>query len=280
MKQPIEKGYITQLSNVGSHVGYKAWDIGWISLGNQVPYLLAVENATVMLAGDFTKSTGAGNQVVLEIDSFDPNWKYLARYVHNKQNLVKKGDKVLRGQRVAIGGNTGNSFGPHVHFEIWKVPRNFVFTGYNYVATRKKYTVEPNSLVNFDNIDQRFGKKLTLNKYSETPLVNTKATTEATSLNMRDYPSLASLSAGAMPLDLEAVAKTSKVHGYEWIKCKYKGRYVYVASNWIKLVPLTIPTTPEIIEIIKEVEVIKEVEKPFKETFERNGLKVTVEKVV
>ncbi len=37
---------------------------------------------------------------------------------HCKKILVKKGDKVTRGQVIALLGNSGRSTGPHVHYEI------------------------------------------------------------------------------------------------------------------------------------------------------------------
>ena len=39
-------------------------------------------------------------------------------YCHLASRSVKKGDKVKKGQRLGIMGNTGYSFGAHTHFEV------------------------------------------------------------------------------------------------------------------------------------------------------------------
>ncbi len=52
---------------------------------------------------------------------------YISWYKHNSHNLVMPGRQVIKGQPIAIIGNTGeNSSGPHLHFELWRddIPLN------------------------------------------------------------------------------------------------------------------------------------------------------------
>jgi murein DD-endopeptidase len=60
-----------------------------------------------------TKHRYAGNYIVIEHDN-----KVRTRYLHLSKFLVRKGQRVTRGQVIALSGNTGRSTGPHLHYEF------------------------------------------------------------------------------------------------------------------------------------------------------------------
>ena len=45
---------------------------------------------------------------------------FITIFAHNDTNLVVSGSIIEKGQIIARVGETGNSQGPHLHFEIWK----------------------------------------------------------------------------------------------------------------------------------------------------------------
>ncbi len=57
--------------------------------------------------------TGYGN--TLEIDH---GYGIVTRYAHCSKLLVHRGDRVRRGQRIALVGSTGLATGPHLHYEV------------------------------------------------------------------------------------------------------------------------------------------------------------------
>jgi murein DD-endopeptidase MepM/ murein hydrolase activator NlpD len=74
--------------------------------------ILAADSGTVTYAG---WSGGYGILVVI-----DHGNGYITKYAHNSALLVSVGSRVQKGQQIAKSGSTGNSTGPHLHFEIMK----------------------------------------------------------------------------------------------------------------------------------------------------------------
>jgi murein DD-endopeptidase MepM/ murein hydrolase activator NlpD len=75
--------------------------------------VVAAADGVVAYAGNELR--GFGNMVLIRHDG-----GYVTAYAHNASLLVKKGDKVKRGQTIARVGATGAVFGPQLHFEIRK----------------------------------------------------------------------------------------------------------------------------------------------------------------
>ncbi|BET96760.1 murein DD-endopeptidase MepM [Xenorhabdus taiwanensis] len=79
-----------------------------------------------MPVGTPVLAVGDGEIVVAKFDGAAGNFiairhgrQYTTRYMHLRKILVKPGQKVKRGERIALSGNTGRSTGPHLHFEFW-----------------------------------------------------------------------------------------------------------------------------------------------------------------
>ena len=70
---------------------------------------------------------GYGNHVII-----DHGYGYKTLYAHMKKYIVRKGQKVKRGEVIGYVGNTGTSVAPHLHYEVIKGgrkinPANFYY---------------------------------------------------------------------------------------------------------------------------------------------------------
>lgn len=90
------------------HPGHNGLDFG-VVVGTPVE---ATMDGKVTYAG--WNNQGYGNLVIVE------NGEYKTYYAHLSNIPVSVGDSVTAGSTIGLSGNTGNSTGPHLHYEIRK----------------------------------------------------------------------------------------------------------------------------------------------------------------
>jgi len=99
--------------------------------------ILADKGSSVRATGDgVVKFVGydGGYGLIVRINH---GFGYKTTYAHLSKTLVKRGQRVQRGQIIAKSGNTGLSTGPHLHYEVEHNgvklnPARFFFDDFNY----------------------------------------------------------------------------------------------------------------------------------------------------
>lgn len=118
-QRPVIGGVVTCNMYYSSGKYHGAMDIG-IPVGTKV---YAAEEGIVLQAG--WNNTGYGYLTVIQ--HADGLRTY---YGHGNGTIyVEVGQKVEKGQLIMLSGNTGNSTGPHLHFEVRVAPYSWVYGG-------------------------------------------------------------------------------------------------------------------------------------------------------
>ena len=111
--------------------------------------IVACQSGTVKYSGWLD---GYGNTVIM-----DHGNSVTSLYGHNSQLLVNTGQSVKQGERIALAGSTGNSTGPHCHWEV-RINDHPVDPGlFCPVVEQAELSYDPNhvpeSIEGIDNID-------------------------------------------------------------------------------------------------------------------------------
>lgn len=94
--------------------------------------IVAPFNGTVVFAG--WNNQGYGNLVIIK----DDQGRYRSYEAHLSKLYVKSGDRVNAGQMVGAAGSTGNSTGPHLHFELRNAAGTGFYNPYDVFGTNPK----------------------------------------------------------------------------------------------------------------------------------------------
>lgn len=94
------------------HNGHKGVDICTRGTGSTMGKEIRAAADGVVYSAEFHKSWGYNVYI-------NHGEGIYTRYAHCSKMIVLAGDHVKQGQVIAYVGNTGNSFGPHLHFEVY-----------------------------------------------------------------------------------------------------------------------------------------------------------------
>ncbi len=113
--------YTTITCGFGAYAGHTGCDFS--TRGNVNQKIVAAESGTVIISADLTNSDGSyrsyGRYIVIRHDKTTSSGKTVyTLYAHNNRRVVSEGEHVSKGQLIAYSGSTGNSTGPHCHFEV------------------------------------------------------------------------------------------------------------------------------------------------------------------
>jgi len=241
MRCPLDVGYLTVGYRPITNRNHFAVDIGWTSRGIKDPDVFSW-NDGVVVESTFDTRLGGGNVIAIKHYANERE-HYITRYVHLKERKLDVGQMVRSGQVIGIGGNTGISSGPHLHFEIWRCPNSFKYVTL-VPSQRALYAINPLDNANWLGINGN-NKGVPLVYGVDTSLLPT-ARTNSTILHMRALPNPNSPSLGFMPSKLPCLAETTRANGFEWVVMNYEGKTVYSATNWVDVNGGT-----QIIEIVK-----------------------------
>jgi len=125
-----------QTGNLGSYFGWRIDPItGQSALHTGLDFSAETGTSIYSAAGGVVVTQEFHPQYgnMVEIDHGND---LISRYAHASKVLVKKGDLIKRGQKIAEVGTTGRSTGPHLHFEVLvqgvpQDPQKFLKTGRN-----------------------------------------------------------------------------------------------------------------------------------------------------
>lgn len=116
LQRPVSGGYVSATAYYSSGRFHGAIDYA-VSPGTPI---YAAASGVVMTTANLTKSYGT------YIAIKHPNG-LITYYGHGTLGsiCVKPGQTVSKGQKIMLSGNTGNSTGPHLHFEVRKAPHTY-----------------------------------------------------------------------------------------------------------------------------------------------------------
>ena len=216
---------------------HRGLDFGWNSAvaGSRSQPIISAESGTVISAVDGYGNTPNnriyGNYVIVQHgDGFYSVYGHLAKGLK-----VKRGDKVSKGQQLGNMGNSGYSFGNHLHFELRKGAndRAHVVNPMNYLMLENHNVIVSTQSLYYDQI-----------KYRQTSIGTPVQRNDAVDqvevliedLNVRTKPSIHGDSLGYATKGIYNIHDVGKAGDYTWYEIE-PDRWVAFSEKWARYYP-------------------------------------------
>lgn len=220
-------------ADYGDH-GYNALDLGWWDYDPAMPedtgrnprlYAMAdgVVVSIVNSHPDEPDWNGYGNYIIIRY----PNEGYVSLFAHIKKDsfMVKVGDVVKQGQPVCRMGNSGYSYGNHLHLELSKGSTFIRHGGVDFIPI--VYATD------WHVVDQATQRDYDIKHLLVEPLIQDIAKLQtlvtAKDLRIRRAPGLSAETAGTALPGYYDVETPTEADGYTWTKVT--GTEFWIASN-------------------------------------------------
>lgn len=216
---------------------HRGLDFGWNSAvaGSKSQAIVASEAGTVVTAvdgyGNTPNSRIYGNYVIISHGS--SKWTV---YGHLAKGLkVKVGDKVAKGQTIGFMGNSGYSFGNHLHFELRSGAndREHVVNPMGYLMLENRNIIVSTQSLYYSEIKYRqtsIGTPVARN-----PKVN-QLEIKIDDLNVRTKPSIHGDSLGYATKGIYNILDVGKAGDYTWYEIE-KDKWVAYSDKWAVYLP-------------------------------------------
>ena len=145
---PIDLSKVRLSSEYGvNRPGHKHGGLDLSTKGQNLPVFATEDNGKVTAVKP--NNGAAGNMITVEYSRQDGT-KFQTTYMHLSQIGVKKDDIVNAGQQIGVSGNTGDSTGPHLHFETKVLKQNGEWQRFNPALYLAELEVRGNMPVSLD----------------------------------------------------------------------------------------------------------------------------------
>lgn len=226
---------------ITQHYSSKHKGLDIVGEGHKTDYVTAhTDGEVILLATGLVNSPGAsgdasyGNFVKLRHAN-----GYCTLYAHLKNVCVSKGQTVKAGERLGYMGNSGNSYGAHLHFEV-RTPGN------------ERIDPEPYLSAGLPGIQEEvveiMGKYVSADKLIEwinnngVDMVEQTTAKHRTTANLyyhTAYPGNSGTRAGKWPKGTIVDVLDgweAQADGYTWVKVLYDGGTYYAAREYLERV--------------------------------------------